>query len=110
MEIVNEVRLRGRLTGAPIVRNLDDGGTLLLFRLLVPRDDPRGQSVDSIDFIARDAVRERDGMGAWRAGDVVEITGSLRRRFHRSPEQGVQTALEVEAQSGRLVEAAMARA
>ncbi len=103
MEIVNEVRLRGRIAGAPTVRNLTDGGTLLLFALRVPRDDPRGQSVDTIDFIVRDDVRERDGMGSWRAGDVVEIAGARRRRCRSSPDRDAAAVVEVEAHTGRVV-------
>jgi single-strand DNA-binding protein len=103
MEVLNEVRLRGRLSSAPTVRNLSDGGTLLLFSLVVPRDDPRGQSVDTIDFIVRDEVRERHGMGTWRAGDVVEITGSLRRRFHSFQARSGPATVEVEAHEGRVL-------
>ena len=43
-------------------------------------------------------------VSGWRAGDVVEVEGALRRRFQRGG-AGTSTRLEVEVLSGRLVSA-----
>jgi single-strand DNA-binding protein len=85
---VNEVRLRGRLGAAPEQRVLPSGDTVVSFRVVVDRPDRAGASVsgarvDTIDCSAfRADVRRR--CLRWAAGDVVQVDGSLRRRFFRT--------------------------
>ncbi len=85
---VNEVRLRGRLGAAPEQRVLPSGDTVVSFRVVVdrpPRPGATGSTarVDTIDCTAfRADVRRR--CLRWAAGDVVEVDGSLRRRFFRA--------------------------
>ena len=85
---VNEVRLRGRLGAAPEQRVLPSGDTVVSFRLVVDRPvrpTASGSSarVDTLDCTAfRADVRRR--CLRWAAGDVVEVEGSLRRRFFRA--------------------------
>lgn len=102
----NEVRLQGRVSGAPEVRELPSGDELVLVRLVVPRqaarpraDGRRSPSVDVIDCAAWDA-RARRTITAWEEGDQVAVVGALRRRFFRA---GGQTAsrVEVEVSSAR---------
>jgi single-strand DNA-binding protein len=85
---VNEVRLRGRLGAAPEQRDLPSGDPVVSFRVVVdrpPRSAGSGSAVrvDTIDCTAfRADVRRR--CRHWAAGDVVEVEGSLRRRFFRA--------------------------
>lgn len=104
----NEVRLVGRLSAEPEVRELPSGDELCVCRLVVPREDVRvlpsgrrGPSVDVVDLAAWSA-RPRRAMARWQAGDEVEVTGSLRRRFYRA---GGRTAsrVEVEISAGRVL-------
>lgn len=86
---VNEVRLVGRLAVEPARRELPSGDVLMSFRLVVARPVParrrraREPTVDTLDCAAfrRDVQRS---LGRLHAGDVVEVQGSLRRRFWRA--------------------------
>jgi single-strand DNA-binding protein len=103
----NEVLLRGRLAARVEQRVLPSGDLLALFRLVVERPqrprkaDDRTPSVDTFDCVAWRA-RVRRSAGGWQPGDVVEVTGSLRRRFWRSP-AGPASRCEVEVASARIV-------
>lgn len=102
----NEVVLVGRVAAAPVSRALPSGDVLVTFRLVVqrprvgsPAPGPRTPTVDTIDCVAlRAAVRR--GAARWEAGDVVEVTGALRRRFWRGP-AGPVSRCEVEVQRAR---------
>lgn len=105
---VNEVRLVGTVSGEPECRVLPSGDELCVVRVVVPRttvrtrpDGRRGPSVDVVDCCAWEA-RPRRTLAGWRAGDEVEVNGSLRRRFYRT---GTTTAsrVEVEVSAARLV-------
>ena len=105
-EVDNEVRLQGRVSAAPEVRELPSGDELVLVRVVVPRrtvrartDGRRSPSVDVIDCAAWDA-RPRRTVASWEEGDEVTVVGALRRRFFRA---GGQTAsrVEVEVSSAR---------
>jgi single-strand DNA-binding protein len=105
---VNEVRLVGRLAAAPEQRELPSGDVLVVFRVVVDREgtvDRRGAragpSVDTIDCAGwRGDVRRT--VSAWRAGDVVEVHGALRRRFWRGP-HGPASRCEVAVSRARRV-------
>lgn len=89
----NEVRLGGRISGDPVERELPSGDRMWVFRVVVPRDVPRGrQTVDVVDCTAWDG-RSRRTVSRWRDGDRVEVAGALRRRFYRD---GGATASRVE--------------
>lgn len=107
-EATNSVRLVGRLSAAPEVRELPSGDELCVCRLVVAREDVRvlpsgrrGPSVDVVDLAAW-AARPRRSMARWQAGDEAEVTGALRRRFYRA---GGRTAsrIEVEISTGRVL-------
>jgi single-strand DNA-binding protein len=92
---VNVVRLRGRL-GAVLERQLPSGDILLSFRLVVDRPDDHGSGarVDTLDCaVVRAPLRRK--LARWDAGDMVEVEGSLRRRFFRAA-QGAASRYEVE--------------
>jgi single-strand DNA-binding protein len=105
-EVINEVRLRGRLAADPQLRELPSGDTVWSLRVVVERpvvagkEKPR-QRVDSLEC-AIWSGRLKKQVERWAAGDVVEVTGALRRRFFRA---GGATAsrVEVELSGGRLI-------
>lgn len=80
----NEVVLTGRLAAAPAERTLPSGDRLLAFRLVVDRPpDARAPRLDTLDCVAWRPALIRSGR-TWRPGDVVEVSGALRRRFWRA--------------------------
>lgn len=86
---LNEVHLVGRLAVGPSRRELPSGDVLVSFRLVVSRGPARkgarvrAPSVDTLDCAAwrRDVQRS---LARLQPGDVVEVHGSLRRRFWRA--------------------------
>lgn len=104
----NEVRLAGTVSGEPERRVLPSGDELCVVRVVVPRrgartrsDGRRSPSVDVLDCCAWEA-RPRRTIAGWLAGDEVEVTGALRRRFYRAG--GVTASrVEVEISSARRV-------
>jgi len=96
---VNEVRLVGRVSGAPQQRALPSGDELWSFRVVVPRPpaDRSRQAVDALECVAWSA-RVRRSVARWSDGDLVEVTGSIRRRFYRA---GGATASRVEVEATR---------
>ena len=100
----NTVELRGRVTSAPIERELPSGAVIVTFRVSVPRaktpmTSGSSQSSDWVDCVAWSA-RSRRSVAAWEVGDQVEVSGALRRRFYRAGE-GAGTRLEVEVLGAR---------
>lgn len=95
----NEVTLAGRLPAAAEERALPSGDVLVSFRVVVARPPgkpaARGPVVDTIDCVAWGAPVRRTVLG-WAAGDAVEVTGALRRRFWRAGGSAVsRTEVEV---------------
>ncbi len=100
----NTVSLRGRVSSAPIERELPSGAVITTFRLSVPRarspmTSGSAQSVDWVDCAAWGA-RCRRSVAGWLVGDEVEVSGALRRRFFRAGD-GSSTRLEVEVLGAR---------
>ena len=101
MEEHNQVRLAGRLSGAPQEKVLPSGDRLWTFRVVVSREDPRStQGVDALECVAWHRRVQRSVAG-WSDGDTVEVEGSLRRRFYRAGGATV-SRVEVEARRARL--------
>jgi single-strand DNA-binding protein len=108
---LNEVHLIGRVAAAPESRELPSGDEVCLLRIVVPRPSPprrapggrssRAPTVDTLDCAVWTAALRRKVQGL-DAGTTVEISGSLRRRFWRSP-GGAASRYEVEVQSVRRV-------
>src|SRR4051794_17119960 len=99
---VNDVHLVGRLSAEPESREMPSGDVMMSFRLVVERPPitkkkkaaPRAPTVDTLDC----AVWRKDVQRSLRAaspGDMLEVTGALRRRFWRSP-GGAVSRSEVE--------------
>ena len=96
-EPVNEVRLRGRWT-AVTARTLPSGDEVVTARLVVPRANT---GVDTIDCaVWKGGLRSR----ALKVvdGTTMEVEGSLRRRFWRTP-GGPASRYEVEVTGMRRV-------
>lgn len=105
----NDVLLRGRLSAPAEVRTLPSGDTLVTFRLVVRRPEPRarGRSVDVLSCITYDRSLQRRA-AAWQPGDVVEIEGALQRRFWRTG-SGTASVCEVNVRKGRKIPRSGAR-
>ena len=98
----NAVSLVGRVSGGPELRTLPSGDEILTFRVVVPRDRPRGrQTVDALECVAWSA-RTRRSVARWGDGDVVEVSGALRRRFYRAG-GATQSRVEVEVDRARII-------
>lgn len=99
----NEVRLVGRVGAAPAERTLPSGDRVVTFRVVVERPESavraRAPRVDTIDCAAWRADVRRTVL-RWQAGDVVSVTGALRRRFWRGP-GGPASRSEVEVAMAR---------
>lgn len=102
----NVVVLRGRVSSAPTERELPSGAVITTLRVSVARartamTSGSRQAVDWVDCTAW-STRSRRSVGPWQAGDDVEVTGALRRRFFRTG-AGSSTRLEVEVISARRI-------
>ena len=107
-ESANSVTLVGRVSAAPEVRELPSEDELVTFRLIVPRhpgrragDSGRRAKVDVIDITCWSA-RTRRAAIKLKADTVVQVQGSLRRRFFRTA-GGAASRYEVEAASVKRV-------
>ena len=101
--VANEVRLVGRISKAPERRDLPSGDEVWMFRVVVPRT-PKTRSRPCVDALecAAWTARARRSVRTWAADDVVEVTGSLRRRFFRAGGSAA-SRVEVEMSAGRLI-------
>ncbi|MCW2843113.1 MAG: single-strand binding protein/Primosomal replication protein n [Nocardioides sp.] len=103
-ESVNEVRLVGRISQQPEERVLPSGDSLWTFRIVLTRTGERGRSrrcVDSLECAVW-AGRVRRSVAGWGAGDIVEVTGAVRRRFFRAG-GAAASRVEVEVTGGRVI-------
>jgi single-strand DNA-binding protein len=110
----NDVRLVGRLSAPARVLDLPSGDRLVTFRVIVDRTSRRpgrqrrdskpsgssarsGASKRQVDTIecATWTRREQRRVEKWQPGDLVEVQGSLRRRFTRG-DSGPVSRVEVE--------------
>lgn len=101
----NEVVLVGRVSGAPLERELPSGDQLVSWRVVLDRPPPRrpvragarAVTVDTVDCVAWTAGVRRTARGL-ADGDVVSVQGALRRRFWRgSGSAQSRTEVEVDA-------------
>ena len=101
LEAVNEVRLRGRLSGDPEERDLPSGDVVVVLRLVVDRPTGARATHDTLECAAYSG-RIRRTVLRWRHGDVVEVRGSLHRRFFRAG-GGPVSRYEVQVAAGERV-------
>lgn len=109
----NEVVLCGRLSMAATERTLPSGDVIVAIRVVIDRKHGRHrtaaaqrskQRVDSIDCIAWTARVQRT-VRPWQVGDLVFVSGSIRRRFYRT-DSGPVSRVEVEVREARRLAAA----
>ena len=101
---INEVRLVGRLSADPTLLTMPSGDTLWTFRMVVERSEAGarpGQQLDTLDCAVWSG-RAKRSVGAWAAGDLVEVTGAIRRRFYAAGAAKV-SRYQVEVAGGRVI-------
>jgi single-strand DNA-binding protein len=108
-KVRNRVSVTGRVSSAPIERELPSGDRVVTFRLVMAREQTvmtakSKQVSDWIDCAAWSG-RARRSVGSWQVDDRVEVEGALRRRFFRG-EGGAASRVEVEVLSARRIERA----
>lgn len=101
---VNEVTLVGRMSQPAEQQVLPSGSELWKFRVIVGRPpSPASRvTVDALDCVVW-AKRQGRTVSRWRTGDLVEVTGSLRRRFFAPATGGRVSRCEVEVAGARLI-------
>lgn len=102
----NNVVLTGRVSSAPVERELPSGDRILTFRLVVAREaSPMAvrsrQTADWMDCVVWGG-RARRTVRTWRLDDLVAVEGALRRRFFRADGHPA-SRVEVEVLSARRV-------
>ena len=112
-DALNEVVLRGRMSGDPRVRHLPSGSVMVSFRVVLARGrTPMTASSKAVsDWVECSAwgARVRKQAEGWHDGDQIEVRGALRRRYFRVGDQS-RTSIEVEMLGGRMVRRATTRA
>jgi single-strand DNA-binding protein len=108
----NAVTLSGRLSVEPTARDLPSGTPIVSFRVVIPRSATvmtKGshQRSDWIDVTAWSSLARRRA-SSWHLGDIVLVTGALRRRHYRAGEIN-GSRVEIEMLGGRLLERAAAK-
>ena len=104
----NEVVLRGKVSAAPEQKVMPSGDSVWVFRVVVPRASPRGRAtVDTLDCAVWSGRAKRTvaGLGA---GDVVSVSGALRRRFFTAG-AGTASRVEIEVATLKVVRKAVTR-
>jgi single-strand DNA-binding protein len=110
----NEVALVGRVSGEPEERTLPSGDVLVIWRVVVDRPPSRRKlpegarpvTNDTFDCVAW-AAGVRRTAAAFVSGDVVQVDGSLRRRFWRAG-AGATSKCEIEVASTKRLARAQA--
>lgn len=94
---VNEVRLIGRLGNSLDTRELPSGTALTSFSIIVDRPAREVHGRTKVDTISCQTTRAQVAGRLQRLdhGQVIEISGSLRRRFWKSG-TGLASATEVD--------------
>lgn len=99
-----EVRLIGRMGGGARERELPSGDIVSTFTVVIDRTPRRGSRV-AVDAIPCQAFpsRLRARVARLDAGTLVDVEGTLRRRFWRAP-SGLGSALELDVRSIRALD------
>ncbi len=92
---LNDCLLRGRVSALATDRELPSGEHVVEFRLIVSRTEREG--VDTLDIAAWSGKSRRTALSL-KAGEWVEIAGSIRRRFWQGP-AGLASRWQIEAES-----------
>jgi len=96
----NEVFITGRVSSEGEVVEMPSGESLVRFRLVVPRAKPQTKTtVDTIDCVSFKPAIHRT-VSKFEIGDVVAITGAVRRRFWKAG-PSVASRVEIEVFSAK---------
>lgn len=118
----NQVVLLGRISRIPEKRRLPSGDQLVSVHVVVERDAGpvlgrdaapdrgrsakrkrgRGPSFDVIECVAWSAGPRRS-VSSWAPGDIVEVSGALRRRFLRTGDGSPVSRYQVEIARSRRI-------
>src|SRR3954471_6097998 len=103
-EDVNEATLVGRMSQPAEEQMLPSGSELWKFRVIVGRPPSAASrvTVDALDCVVW-TKRPARSVAKWQTGDLVEVKGSLRRRFFAPAGGGRVSRCEVEVASARLI-------
>ena len=101
---INEVTLVGRMSQPAEEQLLPSGSALWKFRVIVGRPSTPASrvTVDALDCVVW-SKRPARSVTTWRAGDLVEVKGSLRRRFFSPAGGGRVSRCEIEVATARLI-------
>lgn len=104
IESISDVRLVGRLGRQVDQRTLPSGDEITVFSIVIDRPPRERRGRTHVDTIGCVTSRRSVTAGAvgWQAGQWVEATGVLRRRFWRSG-SGLGSAMEVDVRHMRRV-------
>jgi single-strand DNA-binding protein len=99
-----DVHLVGRMGGGAVERELPSGDIVSTFTVVIDRAPRRGSRV-VVDAIPCQAfpARLRARVARLAPGVVVDVEGTLRRRFWRAP-SGLGSALELDVRSIRMLD------
>jgi single-strand DNA-binding protein len=92
---LNDCLLRGRVSAPATDRELPSGEHVVEFRLIITRDQREG--VDTLDIAAWTPKARRSALSL-KAGEWIEVVGSVRRRFWQGP-AGLASRWQIEAES-----------
>ncbi len=92
---LNDCLLRGRVSAPATDRELPSGEHVVEFRLIITRAEREG--VDTLDIAAWSSRMRRTALSL-KAGEWLEISGSIRRRFWQGP-TGLTSRWQIEAES-----------
>lgn len=92
---LNDCLLRGRVSAEAVEKELPSGDRVVEFRLIITRADREG--VDTLDIAAWSSKSRRTALSL-KAGEWVEVSGSVRRRFWQGP-AGLASRWQIEGTS-----------
>ena len=104
---VNEVRLAGRLTETPEIKQTTTGGVAVTsFRVAVKRRTAKKGEEPVTDFFTVVAWRQlAEFIGKYfDKGSAIYITGELRQRIYRDKNNDSRTIVEVEATDAKFID------
>lgn len=90
---LNDVLVRGRVSGEAVEKELPSGDKVSEFRIVVSRHNREG--VDTLDIAVWSAKLRRQA-ASLTVDDWVEVVGSIRRRFWKAP-SGLASRWQIEA-------------
>jgi len=100
---INSVHLCGRVSSLAVSKQMPSGDMVVEFRLVVDRKSKRAveREVDTVDITSWLARPQKRALSL-KINDWVEVEGSIRRRFWKSP-SGLASRWQVEASQLRKI-------